>query len=91
MSIVGPRPLDSKEAKSVGKYLDGYMMRYYIRPGITGLAQINGYRGGTSDMNVMKKRIELDNYYINNWTLYLDIKIVLKTIVKLIMGDEKAY
>lgn len=61
MSIVGPRPFDSKEAVLMKQILDNYMLRYYVRPGITGWAQISGYRGGTKDLSLMQKRVDVDN------------------------------
>jgi lipopolysaccharide/colanic/teichoic acid biosynthesis glycosyltransferase len=91
MSIVGPRPLDSKEAVLMKQILDNYMIRYHVRPGITGWAQINGYRGGTQDLLLMQKRIDIDNWYMHNWTIGLDIQIIFYTTVKLMTGDFNAY
>lgn len=91
MSRAGPRPLDSKEALLMKQILDNYMIRYHVRPGITGWAQINGYRGGTQNMSLMQKRIDIDNWYMHNWTIGLDIQIIFYTAIKLLKGDINAY
>ena len=91
MSIVGPRPFDSNEAIMMKQILENYMIRYYVKPGITGWAQINGYRGGTRDLEKMQKRIDTDNWYMHNWTIGLDIQIIFYTIIKLFTGDINAY
>ena len=91
MSIVGPRPLEAEEAAQMKQILSNYMVRHYVLPGITGWAQINGYRGGTRDVTLMQKRIDLDNWYINNWTLGLDFQIILMTTFKLFFRDSNAY
>ena len=78
MSLVGPRP---ERPQFVDKFKDeipGYMVKHQVRPGMTGWAQVNGYRGNTS----LKKRIEHDLYYIENWTLGLDFKIIVMTFLK---------
>ena len=93
MSVVGPRPhmlLYTKEyAKKIDKY--SYMFRHSVKPGITGLAQVNGYRGEIKDDDDIIGRVKYDIFYIENWSLLLDIKIIIQTIVKAIKGDEKAY
>jgi putative colanic acid biosynthesis UDP-glucose lipid carrier transferase len=91
MSIVGPRPLDVKESELLKNLISNYMVRHYIKPGMTGWAQVNGYRGGTEEVALMQKRIELDNWYIKNWSLGLDIQILLMTLRKIIVGDSQAY
>ncbi len=91
MSIIGPRPFDAGEAVQIKKLLNNYMVRHYVKPGITGLAQINGLRGGTSDENLMQKRIDMDNWYINNWTIGLDFKIVIMTAFRFMIGDVNAF
>jgi putative colanic acid biosysnthesis UDP-glucose lipid carrier transferase len=91
MSIIGPRPFDSNEAIMMKQILGNYMIRYYVKPGITGWAQINGYRGGTRDLEKMQKRIDTDNWYTHNWTIGLDIQILFYTIIKLFTGDTNAY
>ncbi len=91
MSIVGPRPhptpLNNESKNSVPKY----MQRHLVKPGVTGWAQVNGYRGETSDPNSMKKRVEHDMWYIENWSFGLDLVIILLTIWKIVRGDPDAY
>lgn len=91
MSIVGPRPFDSNEAIIMKQILENYMIRYYVKPGITGWAQTNGHRGGTRDLEKMQKRIDTDNWYMRNWTIGLDIQIIFYTTIKLLTGDINAY
>ena len=91
MSIIGPRPFDSREAMLIRNIFADYMIRYYVKPGITGWAQINGYRGGTRDIAQIQKRMDIDNWYMQNWTIGLDIQIFFYTMVKLLTGDIKAY
>ena len=89
MSLVGPRPHAVEHNEYYRKCIKGYMQRHYFKPGMTGLAQINGYRGETKDLKLMEQRIENDLYYINNWNMVLDIKILLKTSYK--FSSKKAY
>lgn len=91
MSLVGPRPhmllVDDYYKTKIGRY----SIRSYVKPGITGLAQVNGLRGDTGDRDLeMKKRVFTDSYYVKNWSFSLDIGIILKTIFILIKGDKKA-
>jgi putative colanic acid biosynthesis UDP-glucose lipid carrier transferase len=79
MSLVGPRPHAVAHNDYYTGKIDAYMARHRIKPGITGLAQISGYRGETETIDKMEKRVELDLAYINNWSLWLDIKILIKT------------
>jgi exopolysaccharide biosynthesis polyprenyl glycosylphosphotransferase len=81
MSLVGPRPHAISHNEHYGKYLRRYTHRHAVKPGITGLAQVNGFRGPTEDLELMRKRIECDLEYIENWSLWLDIKIIARTIV----------
>jgi putative colanic acid biosynthesis UDP-glucose lipid carrier transferase len=80
MSIVGPRPHAVAHNEQYRKLVEGYMLRHKVRPGITGLAQVNGLRGETETINKMVKRVEYDLEYIHRWTVWLDIKIILKTV-----------
>ncbi len=82
MSIVGPRPHAVVHNEFYRTQIKGYMLRHKVKPGITGLAQISGYRGETNTLDKMEGRIHYDLMYIQNWSLYLDIKIVLLTIYK---------
>lgn len=90
MSIVGPRPHVVAVNESYRKIIPGYMLRHKIKPGITGLAQINGFRGG-DDLEHMKGRITYDLEYLRRWSIPNDLLIILKTIVMLTVGDKKAY
>ncbi len=81
MSIVGPRPHAVSHNEHYRSQISGYMLRHKVKPGITGLAQVNGWRGETDTLEKMQKRIEYDLEYINRWSVWLDAKIVLKTIV----------
>jgi Undecaprenyl-phosphate glucose phosphotransferase len=90
MSLVGPRPHPLALNAQYRKLLDTYMQRHRVKPGITGWAQINGYRGETDTLEKMQKRLEYDLYYIENWSLALDLKILAKTAV-LGWGGRNAY
>lgn len=81
MSIVGPRPHMVKHTEEYQTLVGNFMQRHAIRPGITGLAQIKGYRGEIDDHYLLANRIRLDRFYVNNWTLRFDIKIILKTVL----------
>lgn len=82
MSIVGPRPHAVEHNELYKDQVDKYMLRHMVKPGITGWAQVNGYRGETDTLDKMKKRIEYDLYYIENWSLWFDLKIIVLTIFK---------
>ena len=82
MSIVGPRPHAIQHNELYKDQVDKYMLRHMVKPGITGWAQVNGYRGETDTLDKMKRRIEFDLYYIENWSLWFDLKIILMTIFK---------
>ena len=81
MSIVGPRPHAVAHNEQYRRLIKGYMLRHKVRPGITGLAQVNGYRGETDTLEKMEKRVEYDLTYIRNWSLKLDLKIIALTVV----------
>ncbi len=87
MSMVGPRPHAIEHNSEYDKRIQVYMARHRIKPGITGLAQINGYRGETDTLDKMKVRVDFDIQYINNWSLWLDLKIILLTIPALLKGE----
>lgn len=80
MSIVGPRPHALSHNEYYKDQVESYMQRHKVKPGITGWAQVNGYRGETDTLEKMEKRVEYDLWYINNWSLGLDLKIILKTV-----------
>jgi putative colanic acid biosysnthesis UDP-glucose lipid carrier transferase len=86
MSVVGPRPHAIEHDDLYKDVVDGYMHRYRIRPGITGWAQVNGYRGETRKIEKMEARVKFDLFYIENWTFWFDIKIILITLVKGFVG-----
>ena len=82
MSIVGPRPHAAAHNELYRKKIRGYMLRHAVKPGITGWAQINGWRGETDTLDKMEGRIEHDHWYISNWSIWLDIKIIFMTVFK---------
>ncbi|MEJ5352671.1 MAG: undecaprenyl-phosphate glucose phosphotransferase [Melioribacteraceae bacterium] len=92
MSVVGPRPHPiplNIESKNV---VEHYMLRHLVKPGLTGWAQVNGYRGETkNNIKLMQKRVDYDLWYIENWSFWLDIQIIIMTIWKMIKGDPNAY
>ncbi len=90
MSIVGPRPHAVAHNEQYRKLIKGYMVRHKVRPGITGFAQINGARGETDTIEKMERRIALDLAYLRNWSLLLDLRIILRT-VGVIAKDESAF
>ncbi|MDO9150267.1 MAG: undecaprenyl-phosphate glucose phosphotransferase [Methylotenera sp.] len=90
MSIVGPRPHAVSHNEMYRKVIKGYMVRHKVKPGITGWAQVNGFRGETESVESMKSRIEYDLDYLKKWSLSLDLKIILKTVL-LVFRDSKAY
>lgn len=91
MSIVGPRPHMVKHTDDYSKIVNQYMVRHFSKPGITGWAQINGYRGEVNDLHQIRNRVEYDIWYMENWSLLLDLKIVFLTIFNVLKGEEKAY
>ncbi len=91
MSVVGPRPNLWSQNRLYSSRIKKYGIRHYVKPGITGLAQVKGYRGEISTDEDMINRIKYDVFYIENWSLILDLKIILQTVTNIIMGDEKAY
>jgi len=91
MSVVGPRPHMVKHTNLYSQKIDKYMVRHFVKPGITGLAQVRGYRGEVETDNDIINRIKFDIFYIENWSIFLDIKIIIQTIVNALKGEEKAY
>ncbi len=90
MSVVGPRPHMLKHTSEYSKIINKFMVRHFAKPGISGWAQVNGYRGTTSNTKRMIKRVRHDVWYIENYTFLLDIKIILMTIYNMIIGEENA-
>lgn len=91
MSVVGPRPHLWAQNRTYGKSIKKYMIRHHVKPGITGLAQVRGFRGEIKIDDDMINRIKYDVFYIENWSFFLDLKIIFETVVNIFKGDEKAY
>src|SRR4051794_13558729 len=91
MSIVGPRPHMLKHTDEYSKMINQFMVRQFLKPGITGWAQINGYRGEIKTIDDIRKRVEYDLWYLENWSLWFDTKILFLTIYKIIVGDKNAF
>lgn len=91
MSVVGPRPHMLKHTEDYSRLVDKYMVRHVIKPGITGWAQVNGYRGSTEELWKMEKRVEHDVWYVENWSFLLDLKIIVRTVVNAIHGEKNAF
>lgn len=91
MSVVGPRPHMVSHTEMYAKRIDKFMVRHFVKPGITGLAQTSGFRGEVETDKDIIGRVKYDIFYIENWSLILDLKIILKTFLNAIKGEEKAY
>ena len=91
MSIIGPRPHMEMHTDIYTRLVDEYLVRHMVKPGITGWAQVNGCRGETPTTENMAERVRYDIWYIENWSLALDIRIFFKTIIQIIRGDKQAY
>lgn len=91
MSIVGPRPHMVKHTNDYSKLIDNYMVRHYIKPGITGWSQMNGFRGETKYLSQMEGRVAGDIWYLEHWSVWLDIYIMYKTVANVIVGDKQAF
>jgi len=91
MSVVGPRPNLVSQLEEYSKTIKKYRMRHFVTPGITGYAQVNGFRGEIKEKESMEKRVEYDVAYMENWSIQLDLQIILKTVTNLIKGDKQAY
>ncbi len=91
MSVVGPRPHLWSQNKSYASKVKKYMVRHYVKPGITGLAQVKGYRGEIETDEDMINRIKFDVFYIENWSIVMDIKIIIQTVINIFKGEDKAY
>ena len=91
MSLVGPRPHMLKHTDEYSKIVNQFMIRHFSKPGITGWAQINGFRGEITDPRQIKLRVENDIWYLEKWNIWLDIKIIFLTVYKVFKGDKNAY
>lgn len=90
MSLVGPRPHANAHNEHYRKQIEGYMLRHKVKPGITGLAQVNGCRGETETLDKMEKRVMFDHQYIREWSFWLDLKIIFQTF-KVVFSRQNAY
>lgn len=91
MSVVGPRPHMLNHTTQYSAMIDKFMVRHFLKPGITGWAQVKGLRGETNTVEDMQKRVESDVWYLENWSFLLDMKIIFLTIWNVLKGDEKAF
>lgn len=91
MSIVGPRPHMLKHTEQYSHLIGNYMVRHYVKPGVTGWSQVTGFRGETKELSQMEGRIKGDIYYIEHWSMWLDFYIIYKTVANAIKGDDEAY
>lgn len=91
MSVVGPRPHMNAQTKKYLNEVKNYIVRNSVKPGITGLAQVSGYRGEVKEKSDIENRVRLDIFYIENWSFFLDIKIIVQTFLSVFKGAEKAY
>jgi putative colanic acid biosynthesis UDP-glucose lipid carrier transferase len=90
MSLVGPRPHATAHNEQYRQLIDGYMLRHKVKPGITGLAQVNGFRGETDTLDKMERRVQCDHQYIREWNVWLDLKILLRTF-SIVFSTKNAY
>lgn len=91
MSVVGPRPHMLKHTESYSKLLEEYMVRHFVKPGLTGWAQVNGFRGEIKKEEELSKRIEHDIWYMEHWSLWLDLRLIWLTLYRTLQGDKNAY
>lgn len=91
MSVVGPRPHPVSHTEMFVGKIDKFMVRHFVKPGITGLAQVSGYRGEIETEKDIINRVKYDIFYLENWSIFLDIKIVFLTLITALKGDKKAY
>jgi len=91
MSVVGPRPHMLAHTEQYRQLIDKYMVRHFVKPGITGWAQVTGFRGETKELWQMEERVKRDIWYIENWSFWLDISICLKTFTQVFKHDKNAY
>lgn len=91
MSLVGPRPHMLKHTEEYSALIDTYMVRHFVKPGVTGWAQVTGFRGETKELHQMKGRIKADIWYMEHWSFILDLNIIYKTFANVIHGEKNAY
>ena len=88
MSLVGPRPHAIQHNEEYARLIRGYFARHRVKPGMTGWAQVNGFRGETKTLDQMEARVQYDTYYVENWSLLLDLKILLMTAIICVAGRK---
>jgi Undecaprenyl-phosphate glucose phosphotransferase len=91
MSVIGPRPHMLKHTEEYSRKVEKFMARHFVKPGITGLAQAKGFRGETTHLHQMRNRVKLDRFYVENWSLFLDMKILGLTTITMLKGDDNAF
>ncbi len=91
MSLVGPRPHMLKHTTQYSQVVENFMVRHFVKPGITGWAQVNGYRGEITEMAQLENRVFLDLYYLENWSIWLDIRILFMTVYGVVRGEKNAF
>ena len=91
MSVVGPRPHMLAHTDMYSNLIDQYMVRHFVKPGITGWAQVTGYRGETKELWQMEERVKRDIWYMEHWSIWLDIRIVWMTFKTIFIHDKNAY
>ena len=91
MSVVGPRPHMLSHTEEYSYKVQKFMSRHFVKPGITGLAQAKGFRGETNELYEMQGRVKLDRFYVKNWSLLLDLKIIFLTLISIVFKNDKAY
>lgn len=91
MSVVGPRPHMLKHTEKYSKLIDKYMVRHFVKPGITGWSQVSGLRGETKELSQMENRVKGDIWYIEHWSFVLDLFIIYKTVINIFKGEKNAY
>jgi len=91
MSIVGPRPHMIRHTEQYSMVIDKYMLRHFVKPGITGLSQVAGYRGEIRNEAMLRNRVKLDVFYMEKWNFMLDLRIILRTVKLMLFGDRNAY
>ena len=89
--MVGPRPHMLKHTEEYSALIDNYMVRHWVKPGITGWAQVTGFRGETKELCQMEGRVEADIWYMEHWSFLLDLFIIYKTFANVIKGEKEAY
>ena len=91
MSIVGPRPHMLAHTETYARLIDKYMVRHFIKPGVTGWAQTHGFRGETKELSQMEERVKADIWYMEHWTMLLDIYIIYKTVANVVVGEKETH